>query len=110
MTANAAFMELVQAHERGWGMEQYLGRPTLVEMLNSPVVVLWSGEDKTGKGRFTISVHQRVDELNELLLGMVLAGKVTASSNRRLARIFVKQQAVKITGVRLVVEGVNDGK
>jgi hypothetical protein len=97
-------MELVQAHERGWGMEQYQNRPSLADMLSRPVVVFWAGEDKTDKGRSTVSVHDHVEELNEILLSLVLAGKVTASSKRRLARIFVRQKAVQITGVRLIID------
>ncbi len=103
MNTTSAFMELIQAHERGWAMEQYPGRPALADMLSRPVVVFWSGDDKSGKGRFTISVHNHVDELNDLCLSMILAGKATPASGRKLVRIFVKQMAVKVTGVRLVL-------
>lgn len=97
-------MELVQAHERGWGMETYPGRPSLADMLNRRIVVFWSGDDKTGKGRMTVSVHDKADELNETVLGMVLAAKVTPSAQRRLARMFVDQKVVKITGIRLIID------
>src|SRR5687768_2797894 len=97
-------MELVQAHERGWGMEQYQNRPSLADMLSRPIVVFWAGEDKTDKGRSTISVHDQVEELNEILLTRILAGKVSASSKRRLARLFVRQKTVQVTGVRLLIE------
>src|SRR5258708_709813 len=107
MTANPAYMELVQAHERGWGMEQYAGRPSLADMLSRPVVVFWTGDDKSGKGRFTVSVHNQIEEINDLLLSMVIAGKVVAAPNRRLAKIFVKQKPVKVTGVRLVYDGTD---
>jgi hypothetical protein len=103
VNANSAYMELIQAHERSWGMEQYLGRPSLTDLLNRPVVVFWIGDDKSGKGRFTVSVHDTIDDLNDIILNMILASKVTPSSNRRLSRIFVKQKTVKVTGVRLLV-------
>ena len=103
MSENSAYMELIQAHERSWGMEQYLGRPSLTDLLNRPIVVFWTGDDKGGKGRNTVSVHDSIDELNDIILNMILASKVTPSSNRRLSRIFVKQKAVKVTGVRLLV-------
>jgi hypothetical protein len=102
VTTNSAFMELIQAHERSWGMEQYPGRPSLADMLSRPVVALWSGDDKSGKGRFTVTVHNQIEELDDICLGMIVAGKVTPSSNRRLARVFVKQKQVKVTGLRLV--------
>ncbi len=107
MTTNPAFMELVQSHERSWGMEQYPGRPSLMDMLSRPVVALWSGDDKSGKGRFTITVHDELEALNDLCLGMIVAGKVTPSSTRRLARVFVHQKAVKVTGLRLLFADLN---
>lgn len=97
-------MELIQAHERGWGMEQYVGRPLLADMLSRRIIVFWSGDDKSGKGRFTVSVHESADELNDIILSMILAGKVTPSTQRRLVRIFVDQKVVKVTGVRLLIE------
>ena len=103
MSTNSAYMELIQAHERSWGMEQYLGRPSLADLLNRPIVVFWTGDDKTGKGRYTVSVHDSADELNDIILNMILASKVTPSSNRRLSRIFVKQKPVKVTGLRLLL-------
>ena len=104
------YMELIQSHERSWGMEQYPSRPTLAEMLQRPVVAFWAGDDKSGKNRFTISVHDAVNELDEILLNMVLASKVTASSNRRLSRLYVKQHEVKIKGLHLVLADPDKGK
>ncbi|MEP7284311.1 MAG: hypothetical protein ABI947_00925 [Chloroflexota bacterium] len=101
MSTNNIFTELIQSHERSWGTEEYSARPSLTDLLQRPVVVFWTGEDKANKGRFTISVHDRVEELNDILLNMILASKVTASSSRRLSRIFVKQKAVKIKGLHL---------
>ena len=97
-------MELIQAHERGWGMEQYVGRPSLADMLSRRIIVFWSGDDKSGKGRLMVTVHDTAEELNDIVLSMILASKITPSTQRRLARIFVEQKAVKITGVRLLIE------
>ncbi len=104
LSANPVLTELIQAHERGWGMEQYVGRPSLADMLSRRIIVFWSGDDKSGKGRFTVSVHENAEELNDIVLGMILASKVTPSTQRRLVRIFVDQKAVKVTGVRLLIE------
>jgi hypothetical protein len=98
------FMELVQSHERSWGMEQYQNRPTLAEMLQRPIVAFWTGDDKSGKNRYTISVHTDISDLDEILLNMVLASKVSPSSNRRLSRLYVKQKDVKIKGLHLIVD------
>ena len=96
-------MELIQLHERAWGMDQYPGRPSLSDLLQRPIVVFWAGDDKAGKGRFTLSVHNEVEELNSIVLSMILSNKVTVSSNRKLSKIFVNQKLVNITGVRLLV-------
>lgn len=119
MSIDSAFMELVQLHERMWGMEQYTGRPTLAELLTSPLVVMWAGrsdkrltpdtrlaENKriapSGDNRFMFSVHQNVDELNEILLGLILASRPN-TSNRKLSRLYLKQKPVEITGIKLMV-------
>ena len=104
LSTNPLLMELIQAHERGWGMEQYVGRPSLADMLGRRIIVFWTGDDKTGKGRMTVTVHDSAEELNEIVLGMIVASKVTPSSQRRLARMFVEQKVVKISGVRLLIE------
>jgi hypothetical protein len=104
LSANPVLMELIQAHERSWGMEQYVGRPSLADMLSRRIIVFWSGDDRSGKGRFTVSVHDSADELNDIILSMILAGKVTPSTQRRLVRMFVDQKAVRVTGVRLLTE------
>ena len=103
MSTNDVHMQLVESHERTWGTESYPGRPTLSDLLRRPVVAFWSGDDKSGKARLTASVHDQVEELNDILLGLVIAGKTTPSSNRRLARLFVKQKPVKVHGLKLIV-------
>jgi hypothetical protein len=103
MSTNDVYMQLVESHERTWGTEQYPGRPSLSDLLHRPVVAFWSGDDTANKGRFTVSVHDQIEELNDILLNMIVAGKVTASSNRRLSRIFVKHKPVKVQGVRIIV-------
>lgn len=113
-----AFMEIVQLHERSWGMDQYPGRPTLSDLLSSPIVIMWTGgntrpaasiggkritEPQSAQPRFMLSIHHKIEELNEVLLGMIVAGKVTPNSQRKISRIFVNKKPVKITGVRLMI-------
>ncbi len=115
MGIDNSFMELVQLHERSWGMEQYPGRPSLSELLSSPVVVMWTGEVKSASypsrhasepgvpPRFMFTAHKHVDELNEVLLNMVLSNKVTPSSSRRLVKIYLNQKPIKVKGLRLLL-------
>lgn len=97
-------MELVQHHERGWGLEQYPERPTLIDLLNQPVVVFWSGMDKSPQQRLTASIHSSVDELNHVLLKLILASKTTPTSAQRLFRLFVNKQIVEVKGISLILD------
>ena len=120
MSIDPAFMELVQAHERTWGLEQYPGRPSLAQLLSSPVVVMWSQQARTHDeptrnaeptpSKFLLTAHQSVDELQDIVLSMILASKVVADSKRRIFRIYVRQKAVEIRGVQLIVSEKADGR
>src|SRR5215470_3498365 len=96
-------MELIQIHERTWGMDTYPNRPSLAELLSRPIVVFWSSDEKTAAKRSIATVHDKLEELNEMLLGMILANKVTAYPQRRLQRIFVNQKPIQIHGLKLII-------
>jgi DNA-directed RNA polymerase subunit RPC12/RpoP len=78
------FMELVEIHERRWGTVQYPGRPTLSELMTSPVVACWI-IDK----RFIFSAHAYQGSLDDLV-NDVITGKV--ADGRKLVRVFLSQQ------------------
>ncbi|HRE49131.1 MAG TPA: hypothetical protein PLD47_15490 [Aggregatilineales bacterium] len=119
------FMELVQYHERVWGMEQYPQRPTMAELFQKPIVIMWaessptktnparttlSAAQKLASGemvdRFMFSCHESENDLNSLLLGMIMANAKTSPlmSNRRIAKIYWKQKEVKVRNLRLVID------
>ncbi|MCS6873046.1 MAG: hypothetical protein NZ571_16505 [Anaerolineae bacterium] len=117
------FMELVQLHEREWGTELYPDRPSLIDLLNAPIVAVWVGEptrlaatsarskpyvpsSSTPQSRIMLSVHQRLEELDPLVLSLVVAGKNTLMPNRKLLYLFIQQKPVKILGVRLLLEPI----
>jgi len=121
MSMDKGFMELVQLHEREWGTELYPNRPSLAELLSAPIVAMWTSDAAryttlSGRGvprytpevnpssRFMLSVHQRLEELDPLLLAMVVAGKAGPTANRKLVRLFIGQKPIKILGVRLLLE------
>jgi hypothetical protein len=113
MTLESAFMEIVQLHERTWGLEQYPGRPTLTQLLNSPVIVMWSHELRAAAdaarpaagtpSKFLLTAHKNVEELNDLVLGMILSSRVVADTKRRIFQLYVHQKPVEIRGVQLIV-------
>ncbi|PJF37024.1 MAG: hypothetical protein CUN49_02420 [Candidatus Thermofonsia Clade 1 bacterium] len=115
------FMELVQLHEREWGTEMYPHRPSLAELLNAPIVAMWASEvprsiassgrsvprqlsENRPYGRFMLSVHQRLEELDPILSALIVAGKTAPFPNRKLLRLFVQQKPVRILGVRLLLD------
>ncbi len=98
-----AFIEWVQVHEREWGTETYIGRPSLQELLNKPIVVMWSTTDPKAKSRFIFTAHDTPAALNEWVTGMVTASKVTIPANRKISRLFVNQKPVKF-GVKIAIE------
>ena len=83
-SSEPTFMQLVEFHERKWGTEQYLGRPTLQQLMNSQIVVMW----RVGK-RFIFNIYSDAQELNDLVLGL-LTGQL--DDPRKLAKIFVNQE------------------
>jgi hypothetical protein len=119
---NLVFMEFIQLHERQWGTEQYEGRPSLAELLNAPIVAVWSGKapvaTTTGyvspasakrqtlavnDNKFLVTCHHDVDELEKVLADIVLLKRVSPFSYRKLARIYVRQQEMEVTGIKLTV-------
>jgi len=121
MNPDPAFMELVQLHERTWGMEQYPGRPSLAELLSSPLIAMWSGDIKQTStytapskrlaapandatpARFMFSIHKSVPELDAVFLAMCVAGNTHPLANRKLFKIYLNQKPLKIKGIRLLV-------
>lgn len=123
-TTEKGFMELVQIHEREWGTEMYPNRPSLADLLNAPIVAVWTGEpaypsltnmrtkprqlsDHQASQRFMLSVHRRLEELDPLILAMIVAGKPSSILNRKLLYLFVQKKLVKVLGVRLLLEPIS---
>ncbi len=107
-----SFMELVQLHEREWGTEPYPQRPSLADLLNAPIVAVWteplarSVAQTRLPSRFTLSVHQRLEDLDLLALAVVVAGRPNPFGNRKLLYLFIEKRPVKIVGVRLLIEKI----
>jgi DNA-directed RNA polymerase subunit RPC12/RpoP len=94
----STFLELVELHERKWGTLQYPGRPTLTDLMTSPIVAVWAIDDK----RFIFSAHAYQGELDDLVSN-VLIGKI--DDGRKLAQIFVGQQPAQFhAGITYQIE------
>lgn len=110
------FMEIVQQHERLWGMEQYPDRPTLTQLIASPIVVMWyntqaeatlsaapdhkpvvASQTSSRDGRLILTCHQNAQELNDLLTRMHTGTGGNAVHMRKISHIFVNQKLVKFS-------------
>lgn len=107
------YLELVQKHEREWGQESYPNRPTLAELLASPLVVMWI--EVTGQrsrppvstvvsNKFRLTCYQSTEELNTIVLNMITTDDVTKYPAWKISRLFINQKPAQITGVKLQVQ------
>jgi len=88
------FMDYVQLHERAWGMEHYANRPSLMDILNAPVVVFWQvmeGEDEPQDNREIITLHDTLDAIEKILLQTLLRAQVK-TPRRRITRLYKDKQ------------------
>jgi len=103
---SAVFMELVQLHERMWGMEQYPQRPSLANLIGAPIVAMWvSGERRAADvkratsatpERFMLTCHQTFEELDALVTSVVVSGSASFAAYWKLSRLYVNQKPVKV--------------
>lgn len=101
------FIELVQAHERAWGNDDYRGRPTLAEMLQALIVIWWKATDPA-ETRLMASIHDDLETLNKYATRILLESR-SALPERRLALIYADQKKTAVRRVHVEVIGVDEG-
>ncbi|MEQ8674613.1 MAG: hypothetical protein RLP44_23585 [Aggregatilineales bacterium] len=100
------FLELVQAHERAWGTEDYPNRPGLAQFLSSPIVLWWKSIDPA-ETRLMATVHDDLDALNKYATRVLVHSRSTLP-DRRLTSIFVNQKKSSVRSVTVNVIGVDE--
>lgn len=100
-----SLIDMVQNHERVWGMETYLNRPNLADILSAPVVVFWEPvEAKDDKARrVTIELYKDLAEVEAYLARLVIRSGVELPK-KRIARIFENGKALRVKTVKVVFE------
>jgi len=96
-----SFMDYVQHHERSWGVEEYEGRPNLIDILRAPVSVFW--QETPEAERLTITLHDDMSEIEEYMTRLLFRRNGTIPK-KRIARIFTGGKATRIKGIRIVFE------
>ncbi len=90
---------LVEMHERTWGTKSYRGRPSLSEILNSPVVVFWRANDPKEE-RWMITLHADLKDVEHYFSRLLFRNNVEPPK-RRVARIFNHGKPVIVRGVKV---------
>ena len=88
-------LELVQVHERAWGNDSYPGRPTLEDIINSPVVAFWIDSSRAGGKKYIITLHNDLQPI-EAYLRTLLVRLPIGFPARRLAILFVNGRETQI--------------
>lgn len=100
------FLDMVQTHERSWGEQSYLKRPSLDEILKATVVVFWYPTSPDVKSiRYTITLHRGLPDIEQSMLQFLYRSMIQAPE-RRIAKIFVEQKEVRIKRISLMFEPV----
>jgi hypothetical protein len=96
---NQLFLKAIEEHERTWGTETYLRRPSLFQIMSSPVVVFW--ETPADKKHLTITLHQNLQDIEKHFL-RILVARDKKAPQKRITYVFENQEKVVIKGVRIV--------
>lgn len=100
MADQKTLLDYVQEHERSWGTETYLKRPSLQEILQAPVVAFWHVHKQT---RLIVTLHSDVQEIENHLTRQLFRSEVT-ESKQKLSRIFRNGKRIRIKTVRIEFE------
>ena len=103
MAGKEDFMALVQLHEREWGREMYLNRPTLQAILSSPVVTVWRPIKEDKKKRFTFKVYPSTAEVEQYMTKLLFRAHINPPTER-LVRVYIDRKPVIVKAVRILFE------
>lgn len=106
---NKNFMQHIQLHERAWGATTYPGRPNLVDIMSSPVVVFWKMLEpqsiKLDGDRYRVTLHTDLQEVEEAMSKLLLRSFLKPL-DRKFIRAYVNGEEVRVRGVRVKFEKV----
>lgn len=97
------FIDLVQLHERAWGNERYLQRPTLQQIMDSPFVTFWTPLKQDKKSRSVIKLYDNAAQIEEYFVRLVMRSGIQLPE-ARLTRIYFQQKRYVVSGVRIKFE------
>ena len=92
------FMAMVEQHQKAWGNETYKGKPTLQQIMDSPVVAFWHPTNESMY--LTITLHRDLSEINDYMVALILHTK-TRLPVLRLDSVFVSKVPRKVKSVTI---------
>jgi hypothetical protein len=98
------FLDLVELHERAWGREGYPNKPSLADIMSSPIVVFWKPrepDDKKYRGLHTITLHESIRDV-EIYLLKLLTRALTDYPDRYMYRIYDNKHRVILKTIRFI--------
>ncbi len=100
---NQLFLHYVEEHERAWGKHDYKGRPTLSQLMKAKVVGFWVVPGNGATFRMYVTIHSSFKELERFINNKFWEHK-TSLPSLKLSKVFIAQQEVKITGVKILFD------
>lgn len=99
MNDQERFLAYVAQHEREWGTDSYLGRPTLKQIMDAKVVAFWypTGTELP----FTATIHKDLSEVEAYVKALVWH-TTKRLPQLRLARVFFNKKEIKIKDIKVV--------
>lgn len=99
------FLQMVQDHERLWGTDSYVNRPSLAGMLSAQVVVFWqpvtakSSKDPRESLRLIVTTHDTLEVLEKHLTRALLLN--ATPQDRKFVTAFHNQREIKLKSVKI---------
>lgn len=103
---SSEFMDMVQAHERTWGVKSYVGKPSLEELLTANIVIFWREEGKKAQS-YTVTLHKTYREIEILMFKMLFRQPVT-DPRKRPVRMFSNRKRFVVKNVSIEFTEVED--
>lgn len=101
------FMGWVELHERSWGSERYPDRPTLEQILASPVVSFWRPAKQDKDFRYIARLFDNLKEIERHYTRLVIRANIEPPHDR-MQRLYVNRRHFVISGVTMQFREVED--
>ncbi len=100
------FFERVQEHERDWGNDKYPGRPSLIEIMSSPVVVFWQNQENQTIPEY-ITLHDSISDVEKHFLRLLFTYR-GQKIDRTIKEVYQNQKRMLPSGVKITFKAADE--